>query len=1096
MSRQSYLLVCACNIFIATVVVQFPMSSVKKTNPDANLTESARHRVVESYGKLPLSFEANQGQADSSVRFLSRGNGYSLFLTSTEAVLTLKPSRDRKGAVRQHGLQKKPGPLASARGSVWFSAPSVESEDEEPEVGAVLRLKLAGANPTAQPAGLEELPGKNNYFIGNDPAKWQTNVPTYAKVKYGDVYPGIDLVYYGNQRQLEYDLVVAPGADPKAIRFDIQGAEKLEIDTQGNLVLHAADGQVDLHKPLVYQQRDGERREIPGEFVLLGKNAAGFQVAAYDRTKPLVIDPTLVYSTYLGGSLEDIGYGIAVDSSGNAYVAGRADSNNFPTATPLQGKNNGLSNAFVAKLNPGGTALLYSTFLGGSGTDRAYGLAIDSAGTAYVVGRTSSSNFPTSAPRQATLNGSVDAFVTRLNASGSALVFSTYLGGSGNDIGYGIAVDSSGNAYVTGATDSMNFPTVSNAFQTSLGGAFFNAFVTKLNSTGTTLVYSTYLGGAEGDQGFGIAADSSGNAYVTGITYSTAFPTVNPIRNVLGGGTCGTTPNTGPCPDAFVTKLNPTGSALVYSTYLGGNNGEQGAGIAVDSSGNAYVVGFTSSTTFPTTSNSIQSLYGGGSVDAFVSKLNPAGSALVYSTFLGGAGLDQGNGIAVDSSGNAYVTGLTGSTAFPTLNPFQQRRGSITAFVSKLNPAGSAMVYSTYLGGSAQDVGQAVAVDASGNVYVTGATDSNDFPTMTPVQSGLVGGTCGTAPNTFPCDDVFIVKITDANPVPVLSALSPTTTTAGGDAFNLGVTGSNFLNGSVVRWNGNNRTTTFTSSTRLAVLIQAADIATAGAGQVTVFNPAPGGGVSNSLTFTVTGSAPPPPNKPTLASGGTLNAASFAIGAPVAPGEIVTAFGTGLLPTPSSKIDVRMNGINALVFNFNNTQVSFQVPWEMAGQTQATLSVTVDGATSNAVTLSVAPSAPGIFTLNSSGSGQGAVLIASSNEIAAPSGSIPGLSVRPVKRGEYLTIYATGLGPVTNQPVSGAKSPSDPLSSTTTVPVVTIGGATVAAADVFFSGLAPGFVGLYQINVPVPANSSTGDAIPLSLSIGGVTSNTVSIAIQ
>jgi hypothetical protein len=626
-------------------------------------------------------------------------------------------------------------------------------------------MNLVGADQAAKVTGLEELPGKANYFIGNDPKKWQTNVPTYAKVKYENVYPGIDLVYYGNQGKLEYDFVVAPGADPKAITlgFAAVGSAPLQIDAQGDLLVQTGDGAVQFHKPVVYQKqpsalsgqpsvglddRQWNRRVLDGRYVLSTNNRVQFQIPDYDKNEPLVIDPVLSYSTYLGGSGADTASGIAVDSSGNAYVTGNTLSSDFPTASPLQSANGGGGDAFVTKLNAAGNALVYSTYLGGSGADAANGIAVDSSGNAYVTGSTSSTNFPTNGPLQAANGGFSDAFVTKLNAAGNALVYSTYLGGSGVDTAYGIAVDSSGNAYVAGVTNSANFPTA-NPLQPASGGDY-DAFVTKLNATGNALVYSTYLGGSGREQANGIAVDSSGNAYVTGRTSSTNFPTNSPLQPARGGAGC--TLNTLPCAnDAFVTKLNAAGNALVYSTYLGGSDNDQGLSIAVDSSGNAYVTGSTLSSDFPTASP-IQPANGGGT-DAFVTKLNAAGNALVYSTYLGGSGTDLAYGIAVDSSGNVYVTGGTSSTNFLTADPIQPLNGGGgDAFVTKLNTAGNARVYSTYLGGSGADTAYGIAVDSSGNAYVTGNTTSADFPTASPLQPANGGG-----------GDAFVMQISSSS---------------------------------------------------------------------------------------------------------------------------------------------------------------------------------------------------------------------------------------------------------------------------------------------------------------------------------------------
>ena len=674
----------------------------------------ASAQLSEAYGKLPLSFEENRGQVDGKVKFLSRGSGYSLFLTGTEAVLSLSTKNSKK------------------------------SEN------SVLRMKLVGVNPSPEVAGVEELPGKSNYFIGNDRAKWRTNVATYKKVKYSDVYPGIDLVYYGNQRQLEYDWIVAPGVEPEAIRFAVEGAGNITFDTKGDLVLAVSGGEVRMNKPVIYQEAGGVRHEIAGSYVSNSNQEIGFAIGDYDPALPLVIDPVMSYSTYLGGSGHDYGTSIAVDSSGSAYTTGRTASTNFPTASA--GFLAGASDAFVTKLNPSGTALVYSTYLGGSGHDGGEGIAVDSSGSTYITGSTGSSDFPVANPLQPSAPDS--AFVSKFSPSGSALVYSTYLGGSNGDFGTGIDVDSSGSAYVTGWTYSTDFPTA-NAFQRTRGSGRYakvDAFVTKFNSSGSALVYSTYLGGYGEDYGYGIAVDSLGNAYVTGTTDAFDFPKANPFQATRGSGEFSS------ARDAFVTKFNPSGTALVYSTYLGGDYGvDIGKAIAVDSSGSAYVTGSTHSANFPT-ANPRQPPHGSADIwlpDAFVTKLNPSGSALVYSTYHGGSGADYAWSIAVDSSGNSYVTGETTSPNFPLANPLQSAYGGVSfdTFVTKFNTSGSSLVYSTYLGGSESDGGRGIAVDSSGSVYVTGNTSSTNFPVANAYQAANAG-----------LSDVFITKIGELVP--------------------------------------------------------------------------------------------------------------------------------------------------------------------------------------------------------------------------------------------------------------------------------------------------------------------------------------------
>ena len=662
--------------------------------------------------------------------------------------------------------------------------------------------------------GLEKLPGAVNYFLGNDPRHWRTNIPTYAKVIGQSVYPGVDVVYYGNQQQLEFDFVVAPGADPGVIRLAFDGTQEVSLEAGGALVLRTATGAVRWQKPVVYQEVEGDKQAIAGRYVLLGTNQVGFEVARYDASKPLVIDPVLSYATYLGGSGEDNGDslqsssiyagggpsfsgGIALDNDGNVYVTGFT-SGGFPLPGDTTA---GFWDVFVAKLNPTTSTLIYVTYIGGNQYDRGNGLAIDAERNVYVTGQTFSPDFPTTATAfQPTRPGgeaaSSDAFIVKLDATGSALLYSTYLGGSTSarittspsDIGYAIAVDRLGNAYVTGATFSTNFPTTAGTFAPSANvfAAFFiyDAFVTKLNPSQAgvaSLIYSTYLGGSFEDEGRGIAVDDLGNAYVTGFTNSMDDPNTSvqevPFPTTSNAYQPALAFNGLNNHDAFITKLNPTGSALLYSTYLGGFADDFAFGIAIDAERNVYVVGTTLSTNFPTTPGAFQTA-NAGDADMFVAKLNPSqvgASSLIYATYLGGSG-GEGRagvgGIAVDSLGNTSVTSHTVSTDFPTLNAFQSTNaGSGDAFITKLNASGSALIYSSYLGGSARlifndttsigdDVGLSIAVDDAGNAYVTGATNSDAFPT-TP---GAIQPHKGGSPTLSRSFDAFVVKIADRPP--------------------------------------------------------------------------------------------------------------------------------------------------------------------------------------------------------------------------------------------------------------------------------------------------------------------------------------------
>ena len=721
-------------------------------------SEVKANKLAEAYGTLPLSFEANRGQADRNVKFLCRGRGGTWFLTSTEAVLSLSD------AVAEHGARnREQDPAVHAGRSAGRQA------------ATVVRMRLMGANPAAEVSGVDRLPGDANYLIGSEPQRWHTRVPTFAKVQYKNVYPGINLVYYGNQQQLEYDFVVAPGADPKAIRLAIEtgnselenrnsklGAgqseiqnrkSKIRVDASGDLVLQAGRREIRFRKPRIHQEAGGEKQDVSGGYVLQGPRQVGFEVGSYDASRPLTIDPVLSYSTYLGGLHFDQANGIAVDALGNAYVAGFTSSANFPTTAGAFDTTYGTGfDAFVTKFSLTGS-LVYSTYLGGTSTDQALAVAVDTLGDAYVTGQTFSSNFPTTAGAfKTTYGGRGDAFVSRLNASGSSLVYSSYLGGSGLDEARGIAVDLASNAYVTGKTFSTNFP-ISGALQASNKGNE-DAFVTQLNASGS-LVFSTYLGGSGFDRANGIAVDLLGNVHVTGYTNSSDFPVSSAFQ-----GACRSCPKFN---DAFVAEIGPHGSAFVYSTYLGGSADDEGASIAVDPLGNTYVTGFSYSTDFPTTSGAFQrSLLGGSS--AFVTKISPNGSSFAYSTYLGSDKTTYGQGIAV-LGGIAYVTGVTTADHFPLANPMQSTRAGLPdAFLTELNATGVSLLFSTffgsYAGGTSYDEANAVAVDALGNAYITGETRSTTFPVFNAFQSTYAGGDA----------DAFITKI--AFPTGILG-LSP-----------------------------------------------------------------------------------------------------------------------------------------------------------------------------------------------------------------------------------------------------------------------------------------------------------------------------------
>ncbi|MFL6276546.1 MAG: SBBP repeat-containing protein [Blastocatellia bacterium] len=894
--------------------------------------EAARARARAAYGDLPMRFERNQGQFDRRVKFAARGAGYALWLNAAEAVLSL------------HGSERKPVTADAAHAELGREPPPVPAREAK---AAVIRMKLINANPAAIVTGAEEMAGRSNYLVGNDTAKWRAGISNYAKVAVRSVYRGVDMVYYGNGRQLEYDFKLAAGANPAAIGWRIAGAKRLRVDATGELVIATAAGEVRQHRPLAYQEINGKQREVAARYVLRGGNRVSFALGHYDRHQPLVIDPVLGYSTYLGGNDYDNAHAIAVDGTGSAYVTGQTYSTDFPTASAVQPALGGSSDVFVAKLNASGSALLYSTYLGGSAGDYANAIAVDAAGNAYLTGYTDSSNFPTASPLQS-YGGNTDAFVAKLNAAGTALLYSTYLGGSRFDDGLSIATDAAGNAYVSGSTDSPDFQTV-NALQPTPGGST-DIFVSKLNPAGTAFIYSTYMGGTASESGLSLAVDPARNVYITGATNSPDFPTVNPIQadfkgktiykttdgaadwaainnglpvyrqvNALavdpqtpstvyaaassvfvykstdGGNTWNSASSGLPQTTFYALAINPAtpstlflatqrgvyrstdagaswaGASLLMSAtyslaidpvnpanvYAGRNNGiykstdggsnwttpsfygegyvpGQVHALAIDpnSPSTLYMGGtgifkntvgglggwrpvspswptvnclvINSATIYAGTSfhlykstdgsatwnqvdngpfpsflalalspaddstiyaavyaggmmkstdgganwaaarnglnnSSVKALaidpqapstvYAGAGVvyDGFVARLDASGAALTYATYLGGGDDDWCSAIAVDAAGHAYVTGPTRANDFPTASPLQSYGGNTDAFVAKLNAAGTALLYSTYLGGSGYETGAGVAVDVAGNAFVTGYTYSADF---------------------------------------------------------------------------------------------------------------------------------------------------------------------------------------------------------------------------------------------------------------------------------------------------------------------------------------------------------------------------------
>ena len=984
--------------------------------------------------QAPLNFEPNQGQASSTIQFFSRGSGFTLLLSP--------------GKVALH-LQRQPPASSDSVG-----------------------MTLIGASTEVAPAGLAPLPGIVNYFIGNDPKKWRTGIRTYGKVSYAQIYPGVDLVFYGNQRQLEYDFVVAPGADPGRIAWKIDGAHAA-LDSAGNLALDAANGLATFEKPLVYQMEGGRKTTVEGAFVLAG-NQVRFHTGRYDRSKPLIIDPVLSYASYLAGTGSDtIGaatgpgdlqagasQGLAVDSAGSAYVAGSTYSIDFPTENPYESappaKLPGVSpgewaSAFVTKFSPDGRSLVYSTYLGGNGTDYGYAIAVDSFGSAYVTGLTNSPNFPitsgayqtvcspipnSSGPANAQSNcnsSDYSVFVTKLNPTGNALVYSTFLNGYGNwAYGTAIAVDSAGRAYVAGNEDDVCstsyafqscFPTTSGAViggNATGGGSPQYAFVAVFDPTGAHLLYSTLFGdlngfactsGCGGTYATGVAVDANDYFYLIGNTQGGKLPTtlgvVQPTAGPLG--------STGGYLQSwrgFIAKFNPVtsagGATLDYCTYLGGHTGNTSdylSGIAIDSVGNAYVAGYTNSTDFPVTAGVYGTVCGPNGqtcAGGHVTKLNPSGTAILWSTYVGDSRSDGGDAlfftgpIQLDGQGNIYIMGQAGP-GFPLVNQVEPpvNGGSMELVVAELDSAGANLLFSTRIGSAGLETSgpAGLAVDSAGDIYLAGNT----------IGPGLI-----TTPGAF-----------------------QTTASSSGCCYH------GFV----------------------------AKIAATTAPQITVTG-------SSSAVF----------NAATLQTGG------------IAPNEYITLKGTGLGPatgvisnmtTNSSGSSVYINGTASYLTYAQDKQINVLVPFAVSGLQNATIQVEFNGVKGNTVTVPVVASSPGIFT-QSFGPGQ-AWMVNQDGTFNSSS--------KPAPRGTYVAFWVTGQGLV-NTTLADGTQPSGPPYPTPMLPVsVTLGGIPLPAANIAFDGLI--YCGEVQVNILIPANAPTGVAVSLVVAIGAASSrNDATIAIQ
>ncbi|HEX5431213.1 MAG TPA: SBBP repeat-containing protein [Bryobacteraceae bacterium] len=983
--------------------------------------------------RLPLLFEQNRGQAPQPVRFIARGPNYRLEVEPASNIL------------------------------VWTDGSSHNS--------ASLRTEFAGANPRASVHAEDPAASVTNYLIGSSSRGWLTGIPNFRRIRIDGIYRGIDLLFHGEGGDLEYDFIVNPRADPHSISFLTHGAKHVRLSKKGDLLLSTGAGEVRWKKPEIYQDSQRGRIQIRGGFQLARNGRVRFWLGEYDRAKPLVIDPSLLYASYFGAPPTlGVGFqssrGIGVDAAGNVYIAGNTASGDLPV-----------------------TAGTVQTAFGGLTVNLRY------------------------------LEG--DAFVAKFTSQG-ALSYMTYLGGSGDDAAFGLAVDTAGNAYVTGMTNSSNFPVTDGVLQSAQKGSggnscarFGDAFVAKLNPSGTKLVYSTYLGGTRDDFGTAIAIDGQGNAYVSGATLSADFPTVNALYDKQHG--AGGEPGRPSCSgvplfdggDAFVAALNPSASSLLFSTYLGGSKDDVATAIALDSSQNVYVGGMTLSSDFPVSDGAFQTSFSGVDTqneffhlgDGFVAKLSAGGSALAYSTYLGGSGDDAVMAIAVDKAGTAYVAGSTSSSKFPvTANAVQHSYGGYTslpfvveqnvgdAFAARLDPKGAALLYSTFLGGSANDGAMGIAVDPSGLIYVTGMTDSSDFRlTSNAVQPAFAGDDTLARITYFPLGDGFLA-ILDPN------LTAPVYSTYFGGKYNDGFTGM------ALDSSGNIWTVGFTESP---------DLKATANGYQRSYTGAPPGVQSPSPDTPVAGEAMLAELSTTgAANGPVLNAVENAASnktSVVSPGMVFVAYGTnlgpkdltqaaidpvtGLLSSVRSGTAVLFDNIPAPLVYVSANQLAGTVPYELEGKSTVKVVVEVEGQRSAPTTVQVQPAAPGLFSLDYSGKGQ-----AVAYEYAGQSAPVLNSASNPAPVGSLLVIYATGEG-------QSDPPGQDGLIANAVVPKaagqvsVTIGG--VPQPDIRYAGAIPGEApGILQVNLVVAPGTPSGIQ-PIVVSADGVSSQTgMTVAIQ
>lgn len=901
--------------------------------------------------------------------------------------------------------------------------------------GAVGKVSFAGASRGARIEALEALPTLVNDYTGPR-AGWVSGAACWSQVRYSGLYPGVDLVFYGQGDEAEYDVRVAAGADPGRVRLAFDSSFQVRVDAWGDLTIERADGVLRWRKPVAYQTIGGRRRGVEAGFALEG-SSVGFRVGGWDRRYPLTIDPAMVFSTFFGGSMKQAARAIATDSAGNIYIAGSTNSGDLPVTKAsyqpdFRGSGFGPGDAFLAKLNPAGTAVLYVTYLGGTDSDVAAAIAVDSAGNAYVAGGTMSTDFPVTAGAYQThfgggdgnLSADGDAFLAKFNATGQ-LQWSTYLGGAGDEGASAIALDASGNVFVAGATTSANFPVTAGAYQTRFGGAtravvdsdgyftvpFGDGFVAKVDAGGAHLLAATYLGGTLDDAILAMAFDGTGNVWVGGGTNSSNFPvTAGAFQKTFAGASDANTQFIDTMGDGFLAGLTPDLAKLTYSTYFGGSRDDAVTAMAIDRSNAIYLAGVTQSSNFPATAGAYSTAYHGPAEpllkrpyllgDAFAAKFQAGGAGLVYSTYLGGADDDAAAAIALDGQGGVLLAGMTNSVNFPVSADALQAKfggsgsGLLTGvgdgFVAHLDGTGSKLLYSSFLGGSLHDAALGMTEDAAGNVYVTGLSASANFLSTAGVLQAKLPGTLGS----------FVAKF---------AGLASSTT---------------------------------------APAIRA-----------------------------------------------VTNAASYSKNA-IAPGELVTIFGanlgpatltygpvdssTGKIVTEVAGAQILFNGIPGPIIYVAAGQASAVVPFEVTG-TAVQVQVTYISATSAPFSVPWAAANPGLFSANSSGSGPGAILNVAAN--GTTSGNSP---ANPAAEESYIVLYGTGGGQTAPASVDGALA-GTPLPQYSPLPTVTFDG-KIAATDVTYAGDAPGIVeGVFQIDVKLPAGLGAGTHT-IAVSFGGVAS--------